>query len=112
MRQPGGAVARATATVKPVIIATLRYLTDDLTAVDAGLDEHLAWVDRLYADGIAVLSGPLVPRTGGVILALGARTAVEARLADDPFVRQGLAAYDVAEVAPRRVAPGLESLTA
>ena len=43
-----------------------------------------------------------MPRQGGAILAHGlTRAELEARLAEDPFARQGLASYAVTQVAVR-----------
>ena len=93
-----------------MFVLTLRYLAG-LDRIDAVLREHQDWVDSQYDDGVFVASGPLVPRTGGVILAAGlTRPELEARLALDPFRRDELAEYDIAEFAPRRVAAGLERL--
>ncbi|GAA2396502.1 YciI family protein [Dactylosporangium salmoneum] len=93
-----------------MFVITLRYLAP-MEQIDAVLREHQDWVDAQYDEGVFVASGPLVPRTGGVILAAGLpREQLEARLETDPFRRQELAQYTVMEFAPRRVAAGLERL--
>ena len=59
---------------------------------------HVAWLDRHYKDGTFVASGRKVPRDGGVILAIAPdRAAVEAIVAEDPFVARGLAEARVIE---------------
>ncbi|MEU0935044.1 YciI family protein [Embleya sp. NPDC005971] len=93
-----------------MFVITLTY-TAPIEDVDALMPEHLEWLDRHYAAGALVASGRRVPRTGGVILARAAdRDALDALLAEDPFRREGVAAYDVVEFAPTRTAPGLEGL--
>lgn len=93
-----------------MFIVVLTY-TADLSQVDAALPEHAAWLDRQYADGVFLASGRRRPRTGGFILAAGLDAdTLNARLAEDPFGRRGLAQYTVYEVEPSRVAPGLEAL--
>lgn len=91
-----------------VVVLTYRV---DLARVDEALQDHIAWLDRQYADGVFLASGPRVPRTGGVILA-GNLPAdeLERRLAEDPFRRQGLAEYAVTEFVPSRAAEGLHQL--
>lgn len=93
-----------------MFVVTLRYLVD-LDEVDAVLPEHVAWLDQQYADGVFLASGRQVPRAGGVILAAGTtRADLDRRLALDPFGRRGLAAHDVVEFVPSRVADGLAQL--
>ncbi|MGI5244003.1 YciI family protein [Dactylosporangium sp. CA-139066] len=95
-----------------MFVLTLAYRAE-IDRIDAAMEAHKAWVDGQYDDGVFVASGAMVPRTGGVILAAGLeRAELEARLALDPFLQQGLAQYTIVEFAPRRVAPGLERLQA
>lgn len=85
--------------------------TATLEPVDALLEEHVAYLDEHYESGHFLASGRRVPRTGGVILARAeSRDALDAILRRDPFFREGLADYDVAEFVPTKVAPGLEAL--
>jgi uncharacterized protein YciI len=70
----------------------------DLAEIDAAMKPHVAWLDRHYQDGTFVASGRKVPRDGGIILAIGPdRAAVEAIVAEDPFVARGLAEARVIE---------------
>lgn len=93
-----------------MFVVTLRYDVA-LDRIDEALAEHIAWLDKNYADGTFVLSGPQVPRIGGVLIAVNTtREELDQRLADDPFNRRGYATYVVAEYAPTRVASGLEPL--
>ncbi|HKU67358.1 MAG TPA: YciI family protein [Candidatus Baltobacteraceae bacterium] len=69
-----------------------------LEEIDRVLPEHREFLDRNYKSGLFILSGPLNPRTGGVILTADAsRETIEAVLAEDPFVRAGVSEYDIVE---------------
>jgi len=82
-----------------------RYLKP-LEEVDRVLPEHRTWSDDMYARGIFIVSGRFEPRTGGVTLATGvSRQALEALLTGDPFVREGVTAYEVFEFTPTKHSP-------
>jgi uncharacterized protein YciI len=68
------------------------------------------WVNAGYDSGMFLASGRKNPRTGGIILAKGERTQVEAYVAADPFTVEGVAVYDLTEVAVNRTSAGLEAL--
>lgn len=93
-----------------MFVVLLTY-TADLAKVDAALPEHVTFLEKNYSKGLFLASGRKVPRTGGVILARGqSKEALEAILAEDPFVTRGLAEYEVIEFVPTRTATGLEIL--
>lgn len=93
-----------------VFLLMPRYIAP-LDAVDALLADHVAWLDEHYAAGRFLASGRQVPRRGGVILAdLADRATADDLTATDPFVRGGVATYDVVEFVASKVAPGLERL--
>ena len=70
----------------------------DISAIDAAMKAHMAFVRTHYASGTFVLSGRKVPRDGGIILAVGPdRATIEAIANDDPFVTNGLADVRVIE---------------
>ena len=55
-------------------------------------------MSKYYASGNFLVSGRQIPRTGGIILAVGeSRERVEAIMQEDPFVRHGLATVRVTE---------------
>ncbi len=84
-----------------------------LSAIDAAFARHQGWLQQGYHDGIILLSGPQVPRTGGFILAHGvSRGELERRLAQDPFATGGLVEHEIIEVAARTADPRLEFLLA
>eukprot|EP01133_Synstelium_polycarpum_P029498 gene29498-36162_t len=93
-----------------MFIVTLTYIRP-LEELDALMDAHVAWLKKHYESGLFVASGRQVPRKGGVILdRSGDRAALEALLARDPFVQNGVARTDVIEFVPSMTAPGAEVL--
>lgn len=91
-----------------MFVLELSY-TAPLDAVDAVLEEHVAWLDALYGQGVFLASGRKEPRDGGVIIA-GAedRARIEEITAGDPFVRAGVCAYRVTEFVATKTAPELD----
>ncbi len=80
-----------------------------LSEVERYLAEHRAYLDRHYADGAFLCSGPRKPRTGGVILCRAAdRESVEVLTAEDPFRMHGIADYEIIEFSPTKLIPGFE----
>ncbi|HUQ03781.1 MAG TPA: YciI family protein [Kofleriaceae bacterium] len=70
----------------------------ELSAIDAAMKPHMAWLQRHYAAGTFIASGRKVPRDGGIILATGDdRATIEALVREDPFVARGLADVRVIE---------------
>lgn len=66
--------------------------------IDRVLPEHRAFLDRYYKSGLFIVSGPQEPRTGGVIVTADApRPVIDAALAEDPFVREGVSEYEIVE---------------
>lgn len=69
-----------------------------LEEVERFIPEHRAFLDRYYASGLFVVSGPMQPRTGGVIVTNDAsRETIDAALAEDPFVREHISEYEIVE---------------
>lgn len=90
-----------------MFLILLRYRRP-LEEVEAVRPEHVAFLDRCIADGSYVLAGRRVPPDGGVIVARGDDPAAVRRLADqDPYVRHGLAEYELVQFHAARTAPGL-----
>lgn len=94
-----------------MLILSLTY-TAPLEDADRHMDAHMAWIRAGYDEGVFLASGRKVPRTGGVILARGARARIEEMCAADPFVIHGIAGYEIIEAALTTVAPGYENLRA
>lgn len=92
-----------------MFILSLTY-TAPLSEVDAHIEPHLAWVAGGYDSGTFLASGRKEPRTGGVILAQGERSQLEAFVATDPFVLADVADYEITQVQLSQTVPGLERL--
>ena len=92
-----------------MFILSLTYLKPTEEA-DRFMAPHMDWVNAGYDSGMFLASGRKNPRTGGVILARGDRAEIEAYAAADPFTVEGIAAYEVTEVAVTRTAAGLDGL--
>ncbi|MFD1952469.1 YciI family protein [Sphingomonas arantia] len=94
-----------------MFVLTLTYVAP-LEAVDAEMDAHVAWLKQGFAAGVFVAAGRQIPRTGGVILALGERTLIEELVKTDPFATAGVATYAVTEFRATMVGDGYEGLQA
>lgn len=69
-----------------------------LAEIDGKMREHVAFLEEGYRAGLFAASGRQVPRKGGVILAVSPDRESLAALMDlDPFVREGLATYEIVE---------------
>jgi uncharacterized protein YciI len=91
-------------------ILSLRY-TAPVEAVDALLDDHVAWLKAGREAGHFVGWGRKVPREGGVILAKGESAGDVLELARaDPFVAGGVADVEVIEWAPTFLDEDVEGL--
>lgn len=91
-------------------IAIIRYrraLDEVLTVTD----EHRAYLRTLYESGTLLASGPLDPRSGGALLLRvpddAAHAALDASRDNDPYVKKGMAQYELLPWAP---STGVEKL--
>lgn len=76
-----------------------------LDEVERHLPAHREFLDRHYASGLFIVSGPLEPRTGGVIVTADLdRDEILAILEEDPFYREGVSEYDIVEFRPTKAA--------
>jgi len=89
-----------------MLVLTSTY-TAPLDEVDAHRDDHIAFLRGLADTGHVVAFGRCRPPTGAVVLAVG-WTAAEARaaLTHDPYVRAGVAEYEIREFTPAYVNRG------
>jgi uncharacterized protein YciI len=81
-----------------------------LSEVERVVGEHREFLDRHYASGLFVASGPQEPRVGGVILTADApRVEIDRVLAEDPFVREAVSEYEIIEFVTSKRAPWFKS---
>ena len=78
--------------------------------VDFHLPAHVTWLQAAFDQGIFMVAGRKIPRTGALLLSNADRDALDASLARDPFYVNGVAEFDVEEFHASRVAPGYENL--
>jgi uncharacterized protein YciI len=80
-----------------------------LAEIDRRMGAHVAFLKECYRAGLFLASGRQVPRRGGVILAVApSRGELEAVMARDPFVREGLASFEIVEFRTSLYHPALE----
>lgn len=83
----------------------------ELSEIDAAMRAHMAYLKKAYASGRFLMSGRKVPRTGGIILALGeSRDEVETLVKEDPFVARGLADFRIIEFNVSQRAESIDAL--
>ncbi len=77
----------------------------EISEVDAHLAIHRAFLDKYYATGNLICSGPRNPRTGGIILC-NAKNIEEVWniIQQDPFFINEIAKYEVIEFNPVKYA--------
>lgn len=69
----------------------------------AFMDGHKAWLKQGFDDGVFLLAGSLKPEGGGGILAHGtSQSALEERVAADPFVAENVVKAEITEIAASR----------
>lgn len=69
-----------------------------LAEIDRRMRDHVAFLEECYRAGVFLASGRRVPRSGGVILAVApSRADLETVMSHDPFVREGLARFEIVE---------------
>ena len=80
-----------------MFVVTITYLAE-LSEIDKYTQAHRDFLDMHYQSGQFLASGPMKPRTGGVIVAVGNYKAkLEGILAQDPFNIAGVVKYDIVE---------------
>jgi uncharacterized protein YciI len=83
-----------------MFIVIINYLKP-LEIVDRYLAEHREFLDQGYQKNCFIASGPQNPRTGGILISqMSDRQELEALLAEDPFLTQGIAEYQIIEFDP------------
>ncbi|HEU4537608.1 MAG TPA: YciI family protein [Polyangiaceae bacterium] len=95
-------------------IAILRYRRP-LDEVMKVVDEHRAYLRGLKERGVLLASGPFEPRHGGALIVriadgLDVNAALDAIRDDDPFVKAGVAQYELLPWVPVIGQDGLDKL--
>jgi uncharacterized protein YciI len=78
----------------------IRY-TAPISDIELHTASHRAFLQEGYDSGMLLMSGPLVPRTGGVLIARAdSPEQVMAFLARDPFTLAGVVSHELIEFKP------------
>lgn len=84
-----------------------------LAEVDKYVQAHRDFLDLYYEQGVFLASGPMIPRTGGIILAMGNdKEKLEAILAEDPYQQAGLVTYEIIAFSPLKYRKEIKELIA
>jgi len=87
-----------------MFIITLTYLKP-AEEIDTLLAAHREYLREQYDNGMFLMSGRMVPRTGGIIVATAdSRADIEAVIELDPFKEAGVASYAITEFVPTMTA--------
>ncbi|MCB2101365.1 MAG: hypothetical protein KDE22_10875 [Rhodobacterales bacterium] len=95
-----------------MFIVLLRFAAHKDRAA-AHMEGHKAWIQRGFDDGVFLMSGSLRTEGGGGVLAHDTTLdALRRRVAEDPFVTQGVVTADIVEIDPARTDARLGFLAA
>jgi uncharacterized protein YciI len=82
----------------------LLKLTQRKTLAPQFMQAHNEWIRQGCDAGVFALVGSLQAKTGGALLAVHASMEeVQARVAADPFVAEGIVTPEIYEIAPGRM---------
>lgn len=84
----------------PTFVVSIDYIRP-LPEIEAATPDHRTWLRGLLEAGILIVSGPFVPRSGGMLL-IKAETQeeLERLLLQDPFAQRKLASYTIRQWNP------------
>lgn len=93
-----------------MFIIQLTYKTP-ISEVDKYLAAHREFLDYHYKQGLLLASGPMKPRTGGIIIALcNDRAYLESVFKQDPYSMAEIADYEFIEFTPIKHREELKAL--
>lgn len=83
-----------------MFVVKLTYIVP-ISEVDKYLFAHREFLETWYKKGLLIASGPLKPRTGGIIIAAtNDQTYLESIMQQDPFHIAKIARYEYMEFIP------------
>jgi uncharacterized protein YciI len=87
-----------------MFIVDLNYKSP-IKLIEKHIQEHKDYLDEHFTQRIFLLSGPKVPRTGGIILAnCESKTDLMRIIKEDPFYKNNMADYSIIEFKPTKKA--------
>jgi uncharacterized protein YciI len=93
-----------------MLFVVLTQYTQPLEAVNAVRAEHLRHLEAGAARGIVHAWGRREPPTGGLIVAVAPdRATLESFVAEDPYVRAGVATSEIVAIPPQNVRGALRT---
>lgn len=93
-----------------MFIVSLNYVASP-GQIDSRMVEHVKFLQKHYQAGTFLTSGRKVPRTGGIILAVGnSKVEIETIMNEDPFVKFKLAKVEVTEFQNSQMSPGFRKM--
>jgi len=93
-----------------MFIINLHYIVP-LEELDKHMHAHVQFLQKYYKQNIFIASGRKVPRTGGIILALGdSKEQIEELIREDPFYTHKLAEFSITEFLTSQYHPDLKKL--
>ena len=93
-----------------MFVIQLTYLVP-INEVDKYLCAHREFLDYYYKQGLLVVSGPMKPRTGGIIIAATKdRAYIESIFKQDPYYLAEIASYQFIEFSPIKHTEELKEL--
>ena len=93
-----------------MFIINLHYIVP-LEELDAHMTDHVKYLHKYYKQHVFVASGRKVPRTGGIILAVGkSKEEIDKIISEDPFHIHGLAEFTVTEFLTSQSHPELKDI--
>lgn len=92
-----------------LFVVDIEYIVP-MDRVEPVIDSHMDFVRAAYEDGRFLMSGPKVPRSGGLII-MTADSADEAEiyLEQDPFAQEKVAKFRVTEFRASNLHPALKA---
>ena len=93
-----------------MFVINLNYIVP-LEQLDSYMGDHMKFLNKYYKENVFVASGRKVPRTGGIILAMGkSKEEIEEIIKEDPFYSHKLAEFTVTEFMTSQVHPKFKTL--
>jgi uncharacterized protein YciI len=79
-----------------MILIELKHIADS-NEIDMHLQEHRRFLQENYNKGLLLVSGPKIPRSGGICIAMTSLEDAKNLMKKDPFFIHNLSAYRFVE---------------
>ncbi|WP_170351909.1 YciI family protein [Ruegeria atlantica] len=92
-----------------LFVVDIEYIVP-MNQVEPVIDSHMDFVHASYKDGRFLMSGPKVPRSGGlIVMTADSREEAEKYLEHDPFAQEKVAKFRVTEFRASNLHPALKA---